>query len=233
MHSCIRTSLLGALAAAALLASSGTMVSVQAPADAALDTNPDSSFWKNARPVVADRDNFGKPVPGYSTEIRSRWTSGNLYFLFICPYEELHLKPHPVTSSETNELWNWDVAEVFIGADFKNIRRYREFEISPQGEWVDLDIDRSKPHPEDGWLWNSGFQVSARIDPATRIWYAAMCIPWASIDSHPPRAGVEFRMNLYRSQGPKANHKLITWQPTMEPNFHVPERFGLLRLEAK
>jgi len=26
---------------------------------------------------------------------------------------------------------------------------------------------------------------------------------------------------------------LINWQPTMELNFHVPERFGLLRLESK
>ena len=42
---------------------------------------------------------------------------------------------------ETNELWNWDVAEVFIGSDFKNIRRYKEFEVSPQAEWVDLDIN--------------------------------------------------------------------------------------------
>ena len=46
---------------------------------------------------------------------------------------------------ETNELWNWDVAEVFIGSDFKNIRRYREFEVSPQAEWVDLDLNLDAP----------------------------------------------------------------------------------------
>lgn len=209
------------------------MASVRAESDVALDTNPSSSFWQDARPVLADKNNFGKPVPGFATEVRSRWTAGNLYFLFSCPYQELYLKPNPVTAKETNELWNWDVAEVFIGSDFKNIRRYREFEISPQGEWVDLDIDRSKPHPEDGWAWNSGFEVSARIDGSKKIWYAAMRIPWAAIDSHPPQAGSEFRMNLYRSQGPPANHKSITWQPTMDANFHVPERFGLLKLESK
>jgi Carbohydrate family 9 binding domain-like len=227
----VRTCLIGTLAASGLLASGDAMLSVRADADVALDTNPTSSFWKDARPVVADLDNFGKRVPGHSTEVRSRWTAGNLYFLFICPYQQLHLKPHPVTSSETNELWNWDVAEVFIGADFKNIRHYREFEISPQGEWVDLDIDRSKTRPEDGWIWNSGFQVSARIDGSAKVWYAAMRIPWAAIDSRPPSVGAEFRINLYRSQGPPANHKAITWQPTMNETFHVPERFGLLKLE--
>lgn len=207
------------------------MVSVRAEADVALDTNFNSSFWKEARPVVADHDNFGKLVPGHATEIRSRWTDGNLYFLFVCPYEELYLKPHPTTTKETNELWNWDVAEVFIGADFQNIRRYREFEVSPQGEWVDLDIDLSNPHPEGGWLWNSGFQVSTRIDQSSKIWYAALQIPWAAIDSHPAKVGAEFRMNLYRSQGPPKNHRSITWQSTLNANFHVPERFGLLKLE--
>jgi hypothetical protein len=229
----IGLTLLWTLAAPALLASTGTMASVRADADVELDTNPSASFWKDARPVVADRDNFGKAVPGFSTEVRSRWTNGNLYFLFTCPYQQLYLKPQPVTTSETNELWNWDVAEVFIGSDFKNIRRYREFEISPQGEWVDLDIDLSNPRPEGGWTWNSGFQVSARIDQSRKTWYAAMRIPWAAIDSRPPEPGVEFRMNLYLSEGPPKNHKSITWQPTMDHNFHVPERFGLLKLESK
>ena len=233
MNSCVRTVLINALAAAALLASTGTMVSVRSEADADPDTNPKSAFWQGARPVVADLNNFGKPVPGFAMEIRSRWTDKNLYFLYTCPYKELYLKPNPVTSSETNELWNWDVAEVFIGSDFKNIKRYREFEVSPQGEWVDLDIDLEKPHPEEGWLWNSGFKVSARMDSSTKTWYAALRIPWTAIDSRPPKDGSEFRMNLYLSEGAPPNHKSITWQPTMDRNFHVPARFGLLRLESK
>ena len=119
-------------------------------------------------------------VPGHRTEIRSRWSSGNLYFLFICPYEQLNLKPDPKTDTETNELWKWDVAEVFIGSDFQHIRRYKEFEISPQGEWIDLDIDLNSPRHEDGWVWNSGFQAAARIDRANKTWYAFMRIPYAA-----------------------------------------------------
>ena len=233
MNSLTRICLIGTLAAASLFASAGTMISVHATSDVALDTKADSTFWQGARPVTADKNNFGKLVPGFATEIRSRWTDGNLYFLFTCPYQELYLKPNPVTATETNELWNWDVAEVFIGADFKNIKRYREFEVSPQSEWVDLDIDRASKHPEDGWTWNSGFKVATRIDKANKIWYAALRIPWKSIDARPPQNGAEFRMNLYLSEGPRSNHKAITWQPTMDNSFHVPERFGLLRLESK
>ena len=87
-----------------------------------------------ARPVYADKGRYGQTLKRYRTEIRSRWTENNLYFLFICPYEELNLKPSPSTSTETYQLWDWDLAEVFIGSDFQNIRRYLEFEMSPQGE---------------------------------------------------------------------------------------------------
>ena len=170
------------------------------------------------------------PLPQFATEVRSRWTAGNLYFLFICPYDELYLKPNPTTLSETNELWKWDVAEVFLGSDFKNIKKYKEFEISPQGEWIDLDIDLNKPHHEDGWVWNSAFQVAARIDRAKKIWYGTMRIPFAALATVVPAPGLEFRMNLFRGQGPPSNWKSITWQPPMTGTFHTPERFGVLKL---
>jgi hypothetical protein len=95
---------------------------------------------------------------------------------------------------------------------------------------VDLDIDLNKPHHEDGWTWNSGFQVAVRIDRSAKIWYAAMRIPLGAIDSRRPAEGTEFRLNLYRSQGPPSNHKSIAWQPTMNKTFHAPERFGILKL---
>ncbi len=217
--------------ASTLLAASPEMHSIRTDADVALDTNPDSPFWKNAEPVFATRDNRGNPVTA-KMEVQSRWTSENIYFLFQCPFEELYLKPSPTTTQETNELWNWDVAEVFIGSDFKNIKRYREFEVSPQGEWVDLDIDLSTPHHEDGWTWNSGFQSAARIDRGAKVWYAAMRIPWSAITPTAPKPGATFRINLYLSEGPPSNHKSIVWQPTLTKTFHTPERFGLLRIVA-
>jgi len=74
--------------------------------------------------------------------------------------------------------------------------------MSPQGEWIDLDIDLAKPHHEDGWTWNSGFAEAARVDSAGRTWYGAMRIPFSDSKSASPRVGKQFRINLYRSQGP-------------------------------
>jgi hypothetical protein len=204
-----------------------------ADSDPNLDTNPASLFWRDSPPTYMDADPRGKSDPGYRTEIRTRWTAKNLYFLFICPYEELDLKPNPIRSAETNELWNWDVAEVFIGTDFTDIRRYKEFEMSPQGEWIDLDIDLSKPRHEDGWKWNSEFHVSARIDEAAHVWYGAMKIPYSAIDNRPAAQGNLLRINLFRSQGPASARHQIAWASPMSDSFHVPERFGLLKLVKK
>jgi len=204
--------------------------SVYSLRDVALDANPRTAFWQGAKPVYAEVDSQGIPVPGYRTEVRSRWTTENLYLLFVCPYEELHLKPSPDTVKETNELWKWDVAELFIGSDFQNIKRYKEFEVSPQGEWIDLDINLALPHHESGWTWNSGFEVAARIDRDSHIWYGAMRIPFKSIDERAPVAGNVFRANLFRSQGPPEHRQAIAWRAPMSNTFHTPERFGRLEL---
>ncbi len=224
------------LALLAIMASAGSAggldvaTSTEAADDVEISANPASAFWSAARPIFAERDKNGRPLPGYRSEVRSLWTGKNLYFLFGCPYQQLFLKPNPSTTTETNALWNWDVAEVFIGSDFQNIRRYKEFELSPQGEWIDLDIDLTKPHHEEGWTWNSNFQVAARIDQKRKIWYGAMKIPWAALGELAPLPGKTFRVNFFRSQGAPPNRKDLAWQPTMSETFHVPERFGLLRL---
>jgi hypothetical protein len=219
------------LSATCVVAADNNVIeSTRAPHDVIPQADPSSAFWQHAQPIYAEKDPHGQPVLDHRTEVRSRWTKNNIYFLFICPYEELYLKPAPDTVHETNQLWNWDVAEVFIGSDFKNIKRYKEFEVSPQGEWIDLDINLDKPHHEEGWVWNSGFQAVARIDRTAKVWYATMRIPLAALDDHSPAAGDSFRINFFRSQGNPPIRKEITWQPPMSNTFHVPERFGMLKL---
>ncbi len=141
--------------------------------------------------------------------------------------------PIQIVTSETYELWNWDVAEVFIGDNFNNIRRYKEFEVSPQGEWVDLDVNLDNPPHETGWVWQSGMQVAARIDSHHNTWYGFMRIPWLAISDRSPAAGSQLRINFYRCQGADPDRKYIAWQPVHRPSFHTPECFGILTLAAR
>ena len=206
------------------------MLSLKADHDGDLNIDRNSAFWRAAPHVDAEVDSNGYKLEGYRTEVRSRWTANNIYFLFVCPYRNLYLKPSPDTAHETYELWNWNVAEVFIGSNFEDIQRYKEFEVSPQNEWVDLDINLHAPHHENGWLWNSGFDHATRIDETKHIWYAVMRIPFKAIDSRAPAPGLTFRVNLFRTDGPAGATKEIMWRPTFSKTFHVPQRFGLLRL---
>ena len=209
-----------------------TIKSFYAKADFALTADPNADAWKGIKGVWAERGPLGDLTPGHKTEIRTRWTDKNLYVLFVCAYEKLYLKPAPTTKTETNKLWEWDVAEVFLGTDFNDIKHYTEFQVSPQGEWVDLDIDRKPNPPNHNWEWNAaGFEVKARINEKAKIWYGEMRIPLAQVDARPAKAGNEMRVNFYRLQGPPPDRNYISWQPTGAKNYHVPEAFGRLRLE--
>jgi len=180
--------------------------------------------------VVVDRDYFGQPVTGPPMEVRSRWTARHVYLLFTCRYDTLTLKPDPDPVAETPRLWTWDVAEAFIGSSVERITRYKEFQVSPQGEWVDLDIDRENPQGQAGMAWNSGYTVRARIDVAAKTWHGLMRIPFEAIDTQPPQPGREFRIGLYRIAGAVPSRQFYAWRPTGQPNFHVPQAFGTLKL---
>jgi len=211
------------------LAQPAVLLSLRTAPGASLDTDPTSAAWQNARPVILDRTAMDQPA-GRRTEVRSRWTNDSLQLLFVSSYQSLNLKPNPDAKNETNQLWNWDVAEAFLGSDFKNIRRYKEFEVSPQGEWVDLDINLDSAKKEDGWTWNSGFRTAVRIDRDRKLWIAVMDIPWKSIASETPAPGMELRANFYRTEGAAPNTIGMSWRPTHKRTFHAPEAFGILRL---
>jgi hypothetical protein len=208
---------------------SAVLESAYASQDLELNPDPDSTEWNTAPRVVVAVDRSGQPVPGLPTEIRSRWTKQHLYLLYVCPYTELNLKPKPTPTVETPQLWNWDVAEAFIGSDFEHIGRYKEFQVSPQGEWVDLAIDRDDQKSQEGMKWNSGYTVRSHIDARAKTWYGLMRIPFQSIDVHPPEAGRELRIGLFRIAGANPRQR-YAWRPTGADTFHVPQTFGTLRL---
>jgi hypothetical protein len=198
--------------------------------DFSLSADPEAAPWREVSGVIASTDPFGRPLPDARTEIKSRWTPNNLYFLFISHYESLYPRPNPTPEKEVWGLWDYDVVEVFIGHDLENINLYKEFEISPDGEFIDLDVDRKRKGKEVDWLWNSGMKYKTRIDRNHKVWFCEMQIPWRTIDTRVPIAGNELKLNLYRIEGGPKNRKYIVWSQIDNPSYHTPEKFGSLRL---
>jgi hypothetical protein len=220
----------GTMLACLAFAGPAVLESKKAHADVTLTADPESRFWRDVPSVIVTTDYAGTPVPNNRMEVRSRWTSDNLYIMFICEFDELTLKPNPTTDEETNKLWDWDVAEAFLGSDTNDIARYKEFEVSPQGEWVDLDIDRGPLKRGAGVAWNSAFEVKAQIDRKRKIWYGEMKIPFEALGVRSPASGTKLRAGIFRCAGREPSRKLISWQTTGARSFHVPERFGTLAL---
>ena len=169
--------------------------------------------------------------PQLGTEVRAFWTDTDLYLLFISPYYELNLWLPPDSSKDRLKLWDRDVVEFFLGDDWTNINVYREFEIAPTGDWVDLAIDRNRDSYDANW--DSGWERQGRIDEKNHTWYAAARVPLHSVSEKKVAAGMKWRVNLYRIDGPGADpqRRFLCWQPTCvvnrDPN-HVPEHFGTL-----
>ncbi len=200
-----------------------------------LNIDPNSPAWRDARSAWIGKDCSRQvDYPDLKTEVRGFWTDTDLYFLFVCPYRSLNLFVPSQTDRARRGLWDRDVVEMFLGDDWDNIRHYREFEIAPTADWIDLAIDLDRPHVGDGWT--SGWQTLARIDEPAKVWYAACRIPLRSVTGKVVGPGTRWRANLYRidGDGPDPKRRFMCWQPTCvkdrDPN-HVPENFGTLVFE--
>jgi hypothetical protein len=197
-----------------------------------LSAEPSSPIWAGAASTDMLKDcTRSFDYPEIKSEVKAFWTDDDLYLLFICPYKKLNLFLPANNSGPRDKLWDRDVVEMFLGSDWKTITHYREFEIAPTGDWIDLAIDLQKKNYDQNW--RSGWKTAARIDEKARIWYAAARIPLRSITVDPVKVGSRWRMNLYRIEGlgPDEKRHFLCWQPTCvlnrDPN-HVPENFGSL-----
>ena len=197
-----------------------------------LSLDPTSDTWKSATTQFMSKDCSRKiDYPHLKTSLRAFWTDQDLYLLFQCPYTELNLFLPADNSKKHVGLWDRDVVEMFLGDDWTNIRHYREFEIAPTADWIDLAIDLD--HNSYDHNWRSGWETKARIDETKKIWYAAARIPLAAVSSKTVEPGTKWRMNSYRIDGLGADpvRHFLCWQPTCvqnrDPN-HVPEHFGTL-----
>lgn len=188
---------------------------------------PDAA-WQQAPPVCFAWDWQGSnPDPERETGVRILWSPQTLFFKFVARYRNITVFDDAAPDGRRDHLWDRDVAEVFLQPAELSGRHYKEFEVSPNGLWVDLDIA-----PQAKGSLHSGLQRMAKINEQTRTWEAQLAIPMSSLtaDFDPKRS---WRVNFYRVEGPSEPRFYSAWQPTRTtvPNFHVPEAFGRLVFE--
>ena len=191
-----------------------------------LDAEHPAAEWRKARPIVFCSDWQGKnPDKHRETQVRVLWSLQTLYLRFECRYRELHVFADSDPNGRRDHLWDRDVAEAFLQPDPSRERFYREFEVSPNGMWIDLDI-----FPGGLADLKSGLRKSVALDVSGHRWAAELAIPMKSL-TRDFDAKTIWRTNFYRVEGTKEPRAYMAWQATgtAEPNFHVPAAFGKLR----
>jgi hypothetical protein len=162
--------------------------------------------------------------------VRALWSPHHLYLSYECPFTELTVF-QPLQSGgkrydlsrEGTSLWDRDVVEAFIGVDAQKPRRYAEFQVAPTNEQLDLMVLNL---PEKDFDWTSHFRSVVRVNPKAKVWKCTMAIPLSALSGTLPAAGTRWRLNMFRCD--IANHAALAWNPSLNPSFHVPERFGVL-----
>jgi alpha-galactosidase len=207
-------------------ANSSEIVASHVTVEIALNARQPAPEWRKAQPIVFCSDWQGKRSdPQLETKVRALWSSQTLYLRFECRYRELFVFEDSDRNGRRDHLWDRDVAEAFLQPDPERERYYREFEVSPNGMWIDLDI-----FPGGLADLKSGMTRSVFLDDRGRRWAAELAIPMTALTSNfDPKA--VWRANFYRVEGRKEPRTYLAWRPTgtPEPNFHVPAAFGRLR----
>ena len=185
--------------------------------------------WKSANQVKINSYWSGEKAPkGRIVKVCLLWSDTAFYLRFIANQNEpLVVSDMPDISKKTKGLWDRDVCEVFLAPNRNKFRKYFEFEVAPNGEWIDLEINQMPEKRETDWDYTSGVKTYAEIGEGKVS--MAMKIPWKAFGKMPEKGDI-WLGNLFRAVGKGETRGYLAWQPTETevPNFHVPEKFGKL-----
>jgi alpha-galactosidase len=186
---------------------------------------PSKESWEQAPALRFSSDWRGQEAdPQRETDVRLLWTRDTLFLRFHARYRELYVFPDARQDGWRDQLWDRDVAEAFLQPDADDPLAYKEFEVSPNGYWIDLTISHRKTEQ-----MRSGLRRHVVQDAQAHTWTAELAIPMSSLmRSFNPKK--DWRVNFYRVEGKAEPRFYSAWSPTMtpQPNFHVPEAFGHL-----
>jgi Carbohydrate-binding family 9 len=181
--------------------------------------------WETAPPVCFTADWQGKNADRQrETQVRLLWNAEFLFLRFDARYRSITVFVDAETSGRRDGLWDRDVCEAFLQPPCSAAHAYKEIEVAPNGFWIDLDIA-----PGEKRDLRSGLRRRVNIDEQEKQWRAVLALPMRNLVA-PVEIPTVWKVNFFRVEGAVEPRFYSAWRPTHtpEPNFHVPETFGLL-----
>lgn len=192
--------------------------------------------WEELPPlppfILAD----GSAPAKQQTYVRIAYDVENFYVRFDCDDTDIWGE----ATERDSRIFDEEVVELFIAPGEDHPTYYYEFEVSPIGTLLDLDVhspDLDRRTLRGNFDWNCpGLQWSAERNDAANHWRAYLVVPWRSISA--PASSEEalpqkWRANFYRIERPRGQApEFSCWSPTMSnpADYHRPTYFGHLHL---
>src|SRR5215203_5492223 len=160
----------------------------------------ENKAWKKAETVTVDKYWSGENAPAERRfKAQLLWSNAAIYVRFEANQKEpLIVSETPNLTSKTRGLWDRDVCEIFLAPNRTTPRKYFEFEIAPNGEWIDLGIHQMLERRETDWDYASAMQSKSLIGK-DKVWMAIK-IEWKAFGKT-PKAGDIWLGNIFRCIG--------------------------------
>jgi len=205
-----------------------------------LDARADKKVWNDARELIMLDSVSGNEVEK-KAKAKIAWSDTGLYVLFVVDDDHIW----GTMANDDDPIYNEEVVECFIGKGEKIPTEYFEFQFSPMGVKFDAKISNPTGNRHDSGFntdisWNAQkmkyfqkIENVQNVDDKCRkgVWITEVYIPWEDLGWE-MKPEDRFRANFFRIDGYPEQSSFQAWQPTLQdpPNFHVPERFGLIEL---
>jgi hypothetical protein len=190
-----------------------------------LTADADSSPWRDLQTVRLVDAVTARP-PNQGTEVRAFWNDDEWRLIFHATDKD----PWATMTKRDANLYEEEVVEVFFDPA-GDLQSYFEIEVNPLGAVLDLVLRKNRSGYKGDIAWDcEGLRTLVRKHPGG--WTTEMAIPFASVTNSPPIVGSRWRGNFYRIDRPSRDgivpRELTAWSPPMRPNFHTPEKFGII-----
>ena len=177
----------------------------------------------------------GAPAPvTIATDTRIDFSESCLFAFYRGKFDTLRYAvglPVEEGSGKSHQLWQHsDVFELFVGPKARTSGAYKEFQVSPDNRFIDIDVNWALGAADIHW--RSGMRCRSFIDHEKKLWTAVIAVPWNCFDAD-YRSDCEWNINLYRATGSYHGDELLAWSPTGygERAFHRYANFGRIVFE--
>jgi hypothetical protein len=204
-----------------------------------LDGVLDEAAWNSAPKTAALVNTMTGRSAEFEATVKSVWDNEAIYFAW--EVEDDLLKARSTQHDE--HLWKEDCVEIMVDPDGDG-RNYFELQVSPRGVTFETRYDsRRVPKPYGHVDWESGITAAAvahgKVDDFDKDegYTVEIRIPWTGFahgdpPATPPTTGSEWRVNFYAMDEREKGQRSAGWSATLEPDFHVPARFGRLNFKG-